>query len=118
MELSSQQIEKRLQEKDYDNGVLECWFRRSLKEGEFSICLNEDLNKALSANFPSCYVQFADINYKDLSPRCGALKCILGMQEQGILPIVVVRIKGEMWVVDGRHRCEAAQYRGRNSIRP
>lgn len=112
---SEEQIRKRIQKKDYDNGDLEYWFRKS---EYFSSPLSEDINRAVSTNLPSCCVPLTDLIYKDLDLRTGNLESILKMQEKEILPIIVVRTReGEMWVVDGIHRCRAAECGGKKSIR-
>lgn len=117
--MTEEQIEERLRTGDHNNDALVRWCRQRL-EGRLNLGERGDeaLNRALSTNLPPCRIQLASIRYRGLQVYPHRLERLRQAGQQDLLPIVLARpAGGDMWVLDGRHRCEAAERRGRKSIR-
>lgn len=113
-----QQIEKRLRTGNYDAEELVRWCKQRL-EGSLQLeeQHSEELNRALSTSLPSCRVQLADIRYRRLATYPHRVQRMLSAREQDLLPILLARpAGGGLWVLDGRHRCEIAKLKGRDSV--
>ena len=116
---SDNDVAERLRSGNYDNDTLVSWCNQRL-HGTLSLTHSdsEALDKALSTNLPSRHVELSSIHYRALACYPDRLERVLRLRSQDVLPIVLARPDGgKMWVLDGRHRCEAAAHRGNKHIR-